>query len=69
MPQNLWKSVNEIKSHQQITLVSLKRVSWWKSDLYVVIENESELLNKNPWIVMAVYYMILERRQQAAAAM
>ncbi|MBP6671611.1 MAG: hypothetical protein KA247_00600 [Bacteroidetes bacterium] len=67
--QNMWKSVNEIKSHQQVILVSLKRVSWWKSDLFVVIENESELLNKNPWIVMAVYYMILERRQQAAAAM
>lgn len=67
--QHLWKSTNEIKSQQQITLVSLKRVSWWKSDLSVVIENESELLNKNPWIVMAVYYLILERRQQAAAAM
>lgn len=67
--QNLWKSVNEIKSQQKITLVSLTRVSWWKSDLNVVIANESELLNKNPWIVMAVYYMILDRRQQASAAM
>lgn len=66
---NVWKSVNEIRSQQHTILVSFKRVSWWKSDLAVVIENESEVLNKNPWIVMAVYSMILERRQQAVAAM
>ncbi len=66
--QSVWKSVNEIHSQQKVKLVSLKRVSWWKSSLNVVIEHESELIDKNPWIVMAVYYKILERRQQETNA-
>ncbi len=66
--QRVWKSVNEIHSQQKIPLVSLKRASWWKSSLNVVIQHESEVLDKNPWIVMTVYYMIIERRQQEAAA-
>jgi hypothetical protein len=64
--QNMWKSVNEIHSQQKITLVSLKRASWRKSSLNVVIEHESELMDRYPWIVMAVYHLILESGRHAA---
>lgn len=67
--QSVWKSVNEIHSGQKVTLVSLKRTSWWKHSLAVVIEHESALLDENPWIIMAVYHLMLERQRHAAAAM
>lgn len=66
--QNAWKSINEIQSQQKIPLVSLKKVSWWKSDLNVIVEHESDQLNRNPWIIMAVFYIMLEQRQHAQAA-
>jgi hypothetical protein len=64
----MWKSINELYSQQKIKLVSFKRASWWKTSLNVIIEHESDLLEKNPWIIMVVYYVMLERRQNANAA-
>jgi hypothetical protein len=63
--QNIWKSVNEIHSSQKVTLVSLKRTAWWKRSLRVVIEHESEVLDRYPWIIMVVYHLILERQRLA----
>ena len=63
--QSIWKSVNEIHSGQKVLLVSLKRTAWWKSSLHVVIEHESEVLDRHPWIVMVAYHLILERQRQA----
>ena len=63
----IWKGKNELYSQQKIKLVSFNRVSLWKSVQNVVVEHESELLEKNPWIIMVVYYQMLERRQHAAA--
>ncbi|MFA6439800.1 MAG: hypothetical protein WCX28_10870 [Bacteriovoracaceae bacterium] len=65
---SIWKSINELYSQQKVKLISLKRVSLWKTALSVIIEHESELLEKNPWIIMVVYYNMLERRQHANAA-
>jgi hypothetical protein len=64
--QNIWKSVNDLRSAQKVDLVSLKRTSWRKRSLNVVIEHESELMDRNPWIVMAVYHLILERQRQTS---
>ncbi|MFA6455607.1 MAG: hypothetical protein WCW40_02205 [Bacteroidota bacterium] len=63
----IWKGKNELYSQQKVKLVSFNRVSLWKSVQNVVVEHESELLEKNPWIIMVVYYQMLERRQHAAA--
>jgi hypothetical protein len=64
--QSLWKSVNELHSAQKVTLVSLKRTKWWRSPLKVVIEHGSDVLDRNPWIVMVAYRLILERQRQTS---
>jgi hypothetical protein len=64
--QSIWTSVNELHSAQKVTLVSLKRTAWWKRSLHVLIEHESDVLNRNPWIVMVAYHLILERQRQAS---
>jgi hypothetical protein len=64
--QSLWKSVNELHSPQKVTLVSLKRISRWKRGLRVVIEHGSDVLDRNPWIVMVAYRLILERQRQTS---
>jgi hypothetical protein len=63
--QSIWTSVNELHSDQKVRLVSLKRVAWWKRPLSVVIEHESDLLDRNPWIVMTVYHLMLERQRHS----
>lgn len=65
---SIWKSINELYSQQKVKLLSLKRESIWKTALIVTIEHESKLLDENPWIIMVVYYNMLERRQHANAA-
>jgi hypothetical protein len=64
----IWKNRNELFSQQKIKLISIQRKSLLKSALNVTIERESELIDKNPWIIMVVYYQMLERRQAARAA-
>jgi hypothetical protein len=65
---NFWKNTNELYSQQKIKLVSFKRISIWKTALAVTFEHESELMEKNPWILMVIYFMILERRQRSNGA-
>ncbi|MDP1677255.1 MAG: hypothetical protein Q8L88_10370 [Bacteroidota bacterium] len=64
----LWKNKNELFSQQKIKIISLKRESLFKTALNVTIEHESELIDKNPWIIMIVYDQILSRRQAANGA-
>ena len=64
----IWKNKNELFSQQKIKLISLQRESLFKSSLNVTIERESELIDKNPWIVMIIYDQILSRRQAAQGA-
>jgi hypothetical protein len=64
----VWKSINELYSQQKLKLVSFNRVSIWKTALNVTIEHESELIEKYPWIIMVVYYNMLERRQHSNGA-
>lgn len=62
--QSIWTSVNELHSDQKVILVALKRPAWWKRYFNVVIEHESEVLDRNPWIVMVAYHLILERQRR-----
>ncbi len=64
----IWKSMNELYSQQKIKLISFQRASWWKTSLNVVVEHDSELIEKYPWTIMVVYYIMLERRQHASGA-
>ena len=64
--QSMWKAVNELHSAQKITLVSMKRNSWRKRGLQVVIEHPSDVLDRYPWIIMVAYMKILERQRQTS---
>lgn len=65
---DLWKNLNEIYSQQKVRLASFKRESIWKGTILLTLEHESALLEKHPWILMSVYHIILERRQQSRGA-
>ncbi len=64
----IWKNKNELYSQQKVKLISLERESLFKKGLIVTIDHESELLDKNPWMIMIVYDQILSRRQAASGA-
>lgn len=64
----LWKNLNELYSQQKVKLASLTRSSIFKTAITVTIDHGSELLDRNPWLLMAVYRMVLERRQGANGA-
>lgn len=66
---NFWKGIHEIYSQQKIKIVSFKRQSIFKTSLSVTIEHESAILEKYPWIIMAVYYQMLQQRQHTHSAM
>lgn len=64
----MWKGTNELFSQNKIRLISLHRTSIWKSAVTVAYEKQSERIDENPWVIMAVYYVILERRSHASGA-
>lgn len=69
---NLWKSLFQISSSSGILLLSIKTGIKVKIRLLkgtkaeVIIEKKSELLDKHPWIVMLIWYNILESNRRAA---
>ena len=68
---NLWKSLFQISSCSDGLLISIKTGISAKIRLLkgtkaeVVIEKKSELLNIYPWVVMLVWYNILESNHRA----
>jgi len=61
----IWKGHNEIHTHHGIQLVSFQRKFGLKPRYQLVVQHTSALLNEYPWVIMAVYYLILERRQHS----
>ncbi len=64
----IWKNKNDLFAQQKVKLVSVQREALFKSSLNITIEKESELIDKNPWVIMVVYDQILSRRQAAQGA-
>lgn len=68
---NLWKSLFQISSSTDGLLISIKTGIPAKIRLLkgtkaeVVIEKKSELLDKHPWVVMLIWYKILESNRRA----
>ena len=57
-----WKNADELVGEYQERLVLFKKKISFKSEIDIVIEKQTPLLDKYPWIVMTVYRIILERR-------
>jgi len=64
----MWKNDNELYSMQKVRLVSFRRESIWRTGIIATFHHASTLLEQHPWIVMAVYQKMLERRQHAQGA-
>lgn len=68
---NLWKSLFQIYTSSGALLLSIKTKISVKVRLLkgtkaeVIIEKKSELLDKHPWIIMIVWYNILESNRRA----
>ena len=63
----MWKWIDELHDENQQRLVLFKRKSLFKCAINVFIEHQSSLIDKYPWLIMAVHRIILERQQRAAA--
>lgn len=68
---NLWKSLFQIYTYSGTLLLSIKTNISVKVRLLkgtkaeAIIEKKSDLLDKHPWIVMIVWYNILESNHKA----
>lgn len=68
---NLWKSLFQIYTSSGILILSIKTGIKAKIRLLkgikaeVIIEKKSELLDKHPWVVMLIWYNILESNRRA----
>jgi hypothetical protein len=63
---HLFKSFCEIKNENDDVFIRIKLKSAMRDKAEVVIEKKSELIDKNPWVVMLAYMVALEQKHQAA---
>ena len=62
---SIWKGTHELQGEHQQQLILFKRKISFKSVLNVVIEKQSPVVDKYPWLAMVVYRIILEQRSHA----
>lgn len=68
---NLWKSLFQVSNSAGVLVLSIRtglkvRIRLLKgTKAEVIVENKSELLDRYPWVVMLVWYKILESNRQA----
>lgn len=62
----MWKGYNEIYTQRDEKLVSFHRKFSFKPVMHISIDRQSGLLDAHPWVIMAIYCLMLERRQSAA---
>jgi hypothetical protein len=64
----MWKGNDELCAENQQQVALFKRKSIFKCAINVFIQHPSVLLDKYPWLIMAVHRIILERQQRGAAS-
>lgn len=62
----MWKGHNEIYTQRDEQVISFHRKFSLKPVTNISIDRQNELIDTYPWVIMAVYYVMLERRQAAA---
>jgi hypothetical protein len=65
---HLFKSFCEIKTENDEVLVRIKLKTAMRDKAEVVVEKKSDLIDKNPWVLMLAYIIALEQKHQATAA-
>lgn len=62
-----FKKCCQVLDESNKLLILFRNKISFKEKKIVMIENKSELIDKNPWIVMMVWYLILQSRRNGAA--
>ena len=64
---NTWSSSYEIQNELGTRLVFFKNKKWYSSPISVTIDKKTEVLDKYPFILLLVFFTVLQRQHQAAA--
>ncbi len=64
---HVWKSMYEMQNELGTTLVSFKNKKWYSSPINVTVNKKAEVLDKYPFILLLVFFTVLQRQHQAAA--
>ena len=64
----VWKNTNELFMQNKVRIASLKRRHWYRSPIDITLDQENALLEKHPWVLLAVFRIMMERSQSQAAA-
>ncbi len=62
----IWKGINEITTESGKLLVTFQRKGFIGTTVHVRLLEKSELIDKYPWVIMLVWYVIQQQRQHAA---
>lgn len=68
LSSNFWKGTYELQNLSGLCLALFRNKISLKEKMLITIEAKSELLDKNPWALVLVWFVALQRRQHAAAA-
>jgi hypothetical protein len=61
------KNLNEITSESGTQLITFRRKNVFRNTVIVQFNEQSEIVNKYPWIVMLVWYVILHQGNHSGA--
>lgn len=61
------KSCQVLDEYNDLLLLFRNKISFKEKNI-VTVEKKSDLIDKNPWIVMMVWYIILQSKRKGAAA-
>ncbi|MDP2036354.1 MAG: hypothetical protein Q8L04_03160 [Ignavibacteria bacterium] len=64
---HIWKSMYELQNELGTRLVIFENKKWYSQKINVTIEKKLEVLDKYPFILLLVFFTVLQRQHQAAA--
>lgn len=64
---HVWKSMYELQNELGTRLVLFENKKWFSPTIKVTIEKKLEVLDKYPFILLLVFFTVLQRQHQAAA--
>lgn len=64
--EKMWTDANMITTDSGTPLVSFKRKGFFGTTVLVTLREKSDILDKHPWAIMLVWYVLLQQRRDAA---
>ncbi|MFA6540028.1 MAG: hypothetical protein WCT99_00355 [Bacteroidota bacterium] len=64
--EKIWTNANMIAAESGTPLVSFQRKGFFGTAVLVTLHEKSDILDKYPWVIMLVWYVLLQQRRDAA---